>query len=83
MPSLVCRTKWFDTVERIKVGDVIVICDERGHCGTWQHGNVKEVSKFGDDQLLSAVVRTTSGDLKRRAYWQFRVANLPVVCGFT
>lgn len=43
MPTLTKRTKWFKQVEPIKVGDVVLVIDERNSRNTWPKGIVEEL----------------------------------------
>lgn len=67
LPDLTRRTKWYQPVEPLKVGDVVVICDDNEARGEWKRGIVEEVFMAADGQVRSAVVRTSVGRLRRPA----------------
>lgn len=67
LPDLVRRTKWYQRVQPIKIGDVVVICDSGEARGEWKRGVVVEVFKADDGQVRSAMVKTSVGKLRRPA----------------
>ncbi|XP_075152088.1 uncharacterized protein LOC142226096 [Haematobia irritans] len=67
LPDLTRRTKWHQPVRPLEVGNVVVICDDSEARGEWKKGVVEEVFAAADGQVHSAVVRTTSGRLRRPA----------------
>ncbi|XP_017470549.1 PREDICTED: uncharacterized protein LOC108362189 [Rhagoletis zephyria] len=67
LPTLTRRTKWFRRVDPIKIGDVVLICDENESRGQWKRGIVVEAFVAADGQVRSALVKTTQGTLRRPA----------------
>lgn len=67
LPELTRRTKWHVPVKPIQIGDVVIICDDNETRGQWKRGIVEEVRIAADGQVRSAVVRTTTGKLRRPA----------------
>ncbi|XP_065361967.1 uncharacterized protein LOC135955547 [Calliphora vicina] len=67
LPDLTRRTKWYQPVKPLQVGDVVVICDETEERGKWKRGVIEEVCKAADGQVRSAVVKTLNGKLRRPA----------------
>lgn len=61
LPTLTRRTKWFDKVKPIGIGDVVIIIDEDMPRNTWKKGVVVDVNIGANNQVRSAVVRTNSG----------------------
>lgn len=55
------RSKWFKSVEPIKLFDVVLIVDENFKRNTWPKGLVVEVFKDKKGQVRSARVRTALG----------------------
>lgn len=60
------RSKWFDPVKPIQVGDVVVVVDDIVR-NQWQKGMVIEVYTASDGQVRRAKVRTTKGTIVRPA----------------
>lgn len=58
LPDLVRRTKNFNVVEPLKVGDIVVLCDENLACNAWPKGKIVEVFTGKDGQVRSAKVHT-------------------------
>lgn len=67
LPDLTRRTKWYQPVKPIEIGDVVIICDDNETRGEWKKGIVVEVFKAADGQVRSAVVKTSVGRLRRPA----------------
>lgn len=66
LSTLTRRTKWFQKVEPIKVGDVVLLADENFKRNTWPKGIVIETFMDGSGQVRSARVRTATGTIFRR-----------------
>ncbi|XP_037809127.1 uncharacterized protein LOC119601932, partial [Lucilia sericata] len=67
LPDLTRRTKWYQPVKPLQVGDVVIICDETEERGKWKRGVIEEVSTAADGQVRSAMVKTSNGRLRRPA----------------
>lgn len=67
LPTLTRRTKWFRRVEPIKIGDLVVICDDNESRGQWKRGIVEDVFAAADGQVRSALVKTAQGIFRRPA----------------
>ena len=61
LPTMTRRTKWFNKVKPIEVGDVVIVVDSNfpRHC--WPKGIVVSVVTAKDGQMRSATVKITSG----------------------
>ncbi|XP_062703755.1 uncharacterized protein LOC115259735 [Aedes albopictus] len=62
-PTINRRTKWLDEVKSLKVGDVVYVVE--GKRRSWVRGVVDEVIPGKDGRIRQAIVRTSSGKLKR------------------
>lgn len=67
LPTLTRRTKWFDKVPPLAVGELVLICDADLPRSRWQRGRVEEVCTAADGQVRAAWIKTTNGLLKRPA----------------
>ncbi|XP_075170474.1 uncharacterized protein LOC142242837 [Haematobia irritans] len=67
MPTLTCRTKWFEKVKPLEVGDLVVVVDPANPRNVWPKGKVIEVFVAADGQVRKAKVQTASGVLERPA----------------
>ncbi|XP_017469384.1 PREDICTED: uncharacterized protein LOC108361294 [Rhagoletis zephyria] len=89
LPTLTRRTKWHQRVKPIAIGDVVIICDDNESRGEWKRGIVLEVYPAPDGQVRSALVKTSSGNLRRPAsklavldvYGEPQTADAPSVHG--
>lgn len=66
-PTLTRRTKWFDKVKPIEVGDIVVICDENQPRNHWPLGKILETKAGKDGQVRQATVQTKTGVYVRPA----------------
>lgn len=70
MPTLTKRTKWFKQSKPVKVGDVVVIIDERNPRNTWPKGVVEEtfIGKGGKRRqaMVRAVLETKNGPVLKQ-----------------
>lgn len=67
LPTICRRTKWYQPVKPIQVGDVVVIADPDHPRNTWPMGRVISTNTNKDGQVRSAVVRTSEGIYERPA----------------
>ena len=58
LPTIALRSKWKEHGETLRVGDMVVIADERHPRGVWLKGRVEEVVLGEDKAVWSAKVRT-------------------------
>ncbi|XP_037034300.1 uncharacterized protein LOC119073091 [Bradysia coprophila] len=65
LPDLTKRTKWFKSVEPIKVGDVVLNIDERNPRNEWPKGIVEEVIVAKDGCIRQVMVRFEKKTLRR------------------
>lgn len=65
LPTLTKRTKWFDKVKNIEVGDLVIICDDTAPRNVWQRGKIIEVYPSKDGTIRSALVQTSTGKYQR------------------
>lgn len=64
LPTIARRTKWFEEVKPIEVGDLVIIVDEKIRNG-WVRGRVVEVIVGRDGRVRDAVVQTIDGMVHR------------------
>ncbi|XP_067635655.1 uncharacterized protein [Eurosta solidaginis] len=55
LPTLTRRTKWYERVTPIKVGDVVIVCDGNENLGEWRRGIVLEVFVAPDGQFYFGI----------------------------
>lgn len=67
LPTLTRRTKWHNRVNPIQVGDVVIICDINENLRDWRRGIVLETFPASDGQVRSALIKTSTGNLRRPA----------------
>ncbi|XP_036330280.1 uncharacterized protein LOC118742367 [Rhagoletis pomonella] len=67
LPDLVRRTKWYQPVELLAVGDLVLVCDSSQHRSRWLMGRLVKVFPGKDGQVRSAEVQTKTGTFKRPA----------------
>ena len=60
MPTIARRTKWFNPVKPIAVGDVVIIVDPNLPRNSWPKGRVVSVKLSKDGQVRSATVQTVT-----------------------
>lgn len=60
------RTKWFDKVEPLKEGDLVLVADE-GRRGQWRRGIIIEAVSAKDGQVRAVTIKTATGVLRRPA----------------
>ena len=65
LPELQRRSKWLKEEENIKVGDVVLVCEEATPRFLWPLGLVVEVKKGRDQLVRSVKVKTKSTELVR------------------
>ncbi|XP_037828764.1 uncharacterized protein LOC119616475 [Lucilia sericata] len=63
LPTLTCRTKWFEKAKPLAVGELVVVVDPANPRNVWPKGRVIEVYKSEDGQVRKAKVMTTGGIL--------------------
>ncbi|XP_037047880.1 uncharacterized protein LOC119082466 [Bradysia coprophila] len=62
LPMITRRTKWFDNVKPIEVGDQVIIVDEDAPRNTWERGVIIEaLESSSDGQIRRVNVRTMNG----------------------
>lgn len=67
LPTLTCRTKWFEKAKPLEVGDLVVVVDPSNPRNVWPRGRVIEVRIADDGQVRRAKVMTSGGVLERPA----------------
>ncbi|XP_073815948.1 uncharacterized protein [Musca autumnalis] len=65
LPSLTCRSKWFERHAPLRKGDLVVIVDPFFPRNVWPRGKVLETRLAKDGQVRSAKVLTATGILER------------------
>lgn len=66
LPELTRRTKWYQPVEPLDVGDLVIVIDENKRYG-WTRGRILDVVVGKDGQVRRAVVLTSNGVQTRAA----------------
>ncbi|XP_062709120.1 uncharacterized protein LOC134288391 [Aedes albopictus] len=61
LPEITRRSKWFQQVKPITVGDIVVIADPTLPRNCWPKGKIIGTRVSQDGQVRSATVRTTNG----------------------
>ncbi|XP_062710719.1 uncharacterized protein LOC115269391 [Aedes albopictus] len=67
LPTITRRTKWFNPVKPIEVGDIVVIVDPSHPRNCWPKGRIISTKCGVDGQVRWATVQTTSGIYERPA----------------
>lgn len=66
LPELTRRTKWYQPVKPLEVGDLVIIIDEAKRNG-WTRGKILDVKTGKDGQVRKATVLTSNGVQTRAA----------------
>ncbi|XP_050079488.1 uncharacterized protein LOC126567302 [Anopheles maculipalpis] len=61
LPTLTHRTKWFEPVRPIEIGNLVVIADNNLPMNCWPRGRIVSVVPGKDGQVRQATIETTSG----------------------
>ncbi|XP_062712096.1 uncharacterized protein LOC134289727 [Aedes albopictus] len=64
LPTIARRTKWFEDVKAIEVGDLVMMVEEKTRNG-WIRGRVAEINVGKDGRVRDAVVQTANGLVHR------------------
>lgn len=67
LPTLTRRTKWFQKSEPLKVGDLVLVCDEDVSRNQWVKGIIEKVILSKDGQVRKAEIKTTGRTILRPA----------------
>lgn len=67
LPEITRRSKWFQSVKPVAIGDVVVIVDPKMPRNLWPKGKVIDTIPGRDGLVRSAIVHTTSGTYERPA----------------
>ncbi|XP_049300487.1 uncharacterized protein LOC125774271 [Anopheles funestus] len=67
LPTLTRRTKWFEPVKPIAVGDIVLIIDGNLPRSCYPKGRVIAIVQAKDGQVRRATVQTNSGTIERPA----------------
>lgn len=65
LPSLTCRSKWFEKPKPLVVGDLVLIVDPLFPRNVWVRGRVLETRLAKDGQVRSATILTSRGIFER------------------
>ncbi|XP_075160331.1 uncharacterized protein LOC142233319 [Haematobia irritans] len=65
MPTLTCRSKWFEKTSPLKVGDLVIVVDPANPRNVWPRGKVVSTKVAADGQVRSAKIMTSCGILER------------------
>uniref|UniRef100_A0A182HFN0 DUF5641 domain-containing protein n=1 Tax=Anopheles arabiensis TaxID=7173 RepID=A0A182HFN0_ANOAR len=66
LPTLVRRTKWFESCKPIETGDVVLIVDENSPRNCWPRGRVERVVPSKDGVIRRVVIKTAKGTMLER-----------------
>ncbi|XP_062537639.1 uncharacterized protein LOC134205954 [Armigeres subalbatus] len=64
LPTIARRTKWFEEVKPVDVGDLVIVVTEVARNG-WIRGRIIEVIRGRDGRIRQAVVQTSKGVIRR------------------
>ncbi|XP_055918341.1 uncharacterized protein LOC129950422 [Eupeodes corollae] len=64
-PELTLRTKWYNPVEPLKIGDLVIIVDKDLPRNNYPKGKVISVKASSDGQVRSATIQTIHGVFER------------------
>lgn len=73
LPTLTKRTKWFQPVKPLEIGNIVVVVDEKLPRNCWPKGRIIGVTRSKDGQVRRASVQTAGGIFERSA------ANMAVI----
>lgn len=65
LPSLTCRTKWFENSKPLSKGDLVVVVDPSFPRNVWPRGKILETTVAADGQVRRAKIMTSRGVLER------------------
>lgn len=65
LPTLTPRGKWFKSSEPLRIGDMVLILDDKAARNCWKKGVIDRVYTASDGQVRIADVKTVNGILKR------------------
>ena len=68
LSTLNIRTKWFTNGRDLRVGDVIVICDDQLPRNQWIRGRISAVYPGANGRVRVADVKTATGTYQRPVY---------------
>ena len=77
LPELQKRQKWFHASRSLKVGDLVLICDENTPRCVWPMGLISETKKSADGLVRSAEVKLKSGALLCRPVTKLVLLEIP------
>ncbi|XP_062713750.1 uncharacterized protein LOC134290600 [Aedes albopictus] len=77
LPTICRRSKWFDDIKPVQVGDLVVVIDE-GTRNSWTRGKVVKVYPGNDGRIRKVDVQTANGVFQRPVT---KVAVLDVAVG--
>lgn len=75
LPTLTRRSKWHARPPPIKVGDIVIIVDEKNKRNCWPKGVVIDTTATRDGQVRKAIVKTADGTYEKPAV-KLAVLNL-------
>ncbi|XP_055612957.1 uncharacterized protein LOC129759509 [Uranotaenia lowii] len=84
LPVIRRQTKWFESIKPIKVGDLVMVVDNKTRNG-WIRGRIRETIPAPDGNIRSVIVDTVNGPIRRAVHYlaALDVTNDSVVSGST
>lgn len=67
LPLITRRTKWFEKVKPVEIGDIVILVDPKLPRNTWPKGRVIGSKRGSDGQVRSATIQTSTGIYERPA----------------
>lgn len=67
LPELTLRSKWYDPVPPLKIGDIVILIDKDLPRNNYPKGRVIAVKTSSDGQVRSATIQTSDGIFERPA----------------
>ncbi|XP_055903410.1 uncharacterized protein LOC129939426 [Eupeodes corollae] len=65
LPELTLRSKWYDPVQPLKIGDIVVLIDKDLPRNNYPKGRIIAVKTSSDGQVRSATIQTSNGIFER------------------
>lgn len=76
LPIIRRRSKWFDDVRELEVGDIVVIIEDNYEMHLWKKVKVIDVSKSRDGHVRKVKVQTANNNIYERAVAKLAVLDV-------